>query len=170
MLLFIVISGSCDSGGIPKPDWADRARKQIYRPEYVLYHFVHYSTVTRGYLQTYEEAKENGQTWYRKYRERSPSERASDEMSEVVMVHTKSLGREMTFNFNTTCRYDREKKWQQCWVAYPWPVALNNSVMKEETHDENGMEYNCFINQKVEKFWVPKLREALKKRRNNGNR
>jgi hypothetical protein len=160
---------SCDSGGIPKPDWADRARKQIYRPEYVLYHFVHYSTVTKGYLQTYQEAIDSGQSWSRKYRERSPTERASDELSEVVMVHTKSLGREMTFNFNTTCRFDREKKWQPCWVAFPWPDE-QRSTETNETHDEDGMEYNCYINQRVENYWVLKLREALEKRKENANR
>jgi len=31
-------SYNCDSGGSPKPSWAERARKQIYRTDYVLYH------------------------------------------------------------------------------------------------------------------------------------
>lgn len=29
---------NCDSGGSPKPSWAERARKQIYKTDYVLYH------------------------------------------------------------------------------------------------------------------------------------
>lgn len=36
---------NCDSSSLPKPSWADRARKQIYRADYVKYHFVHYATV-----------------------------------------------------------------------------------------------------------------------------
>jgi hypothetical protein len=129
-----------------------------------LYHFVHYSTVTRGYLQTYDAAKENGEKWERHYREYSPSERASDELSEVVMVHTKTLGRDMTFNYNKTCRHDYDKKWQGCWVAYPWPFT-NNTQTQEDKYDENGMEYNCYVNQKVDDYWVPKLREALQQRK-----
>jgi hypothetical protein len=151
---------SCDSAGSPKPSWAERARKQIYRPDYVLYHYVHYSTVTKGYLQTYNEAKEKGETWYRQYREHSPSEITSDEISQAVMVHTKSLSRDMTFKFNTTCRLDHAKKWQECWVAFPWP--FNTTEVKQ---DENGMAYNCYINRKVEEYWIPKLKDAIAQRK-----
>lgn len=152
---------SCDSAGSPKPSWAERARKQIYRPDYVLYHFVHYSTVTKGYLQSYAEASEKGGSWYRQYREHAPSERTSDELSQVVMVHTKSIDRDMTYNYNTDCRHNRTKEWQKCWVAYPWPVNTTNI----DEYDQNGMEYNCYINRKVEDYWIPKLKDALKKRK-----
>jgi hypothetical protein len=70
---------NCDSSSLPKPSWADRARKQIYRADYVLYHYVHYSTVTAGILKTYEESNRR---WYRSYRELAPSERVTDEINE----------------------------------------------------------------------------------------
>ena len=144
---------NCDSAGTPKPSWADRARKQIYRPDYVYYHFVHYSTVTAGYMKTYTE----GQT-HARFREHQPSERVVDESNEAVLVHTKSIPKDMTNFYNTRCRNDYGKKWQGCWVGYPWP----NDVKGKIVEDENGMEYNCFINRKVEDYWVPRLREALK--------
>lgn len=48
---------NCYFQSVPKPKWADRARKQLYRPEYVLSHFVHYSTITSTMITTYDEAR-----------------------------------------------------------------------------------------------------------------
>lgn len=143
---------NCDSAGSPKPSWADRARKQIYRADYVLYHFVHYSTVTLGHRRTYHQ----GQTFWR-FGERKPSERVVDEEKEAVMVHTKTTPKDMTNFYEKKCRNDYGKKWQGCWVAYPWP----NDKKQDVVEDADGMEYNCFINRKVENEWVPKLRKAL---------
>jgi hypothetical protein len=152
---------NCDSAGSPKPSWAERARKQIYRADYVPYHFVHYSTVTKGLLKEYKD-QING-TWSSKFGERAPSERVTDELHEAVMVHTKTIKRDMTNRYKRRCRFDYDKKWQGCTVAYPWP---NGSVGSgKETYDENGMEYNCFVNRKVDDHWVPKLREAILHRR-----
>jgi hypothetical protein len=110
-------------------------------------------------LHTYEEAQRQGETWRRHFGEDSPSERASDELKEVVMVHTKSLGTDMTADYKKRCRYDYAKKWHGCWVAYPWPSG--SDTHEKNAHDENGMEYNCHINQRVDEYWVPKLRDAL---------
>ena len=156
---------NCDSAGIPKKSWADRARKQIYRTNYVLYHFVHYSTVTRGYLQTWKDMVKDGvSTWRRKFGEKPPSERVTDELHEAVMVHTKSLERDMTARYETRCRHDWDKKWQGCWVAFPFPPNVTNSDTLEKNYGADGMEYNCYINDRVENHWVPKLREAMKRR------
>jgi len=143
---------NCDSAGSPKPSWADRARKQIYLADYVLYHFVHYSTVTLGHKKTYDQ----GQTFYR-FGEKKPSERVVDEENEAVLVHTKTIVKDMTNFYDLRCRNDYEKKWQGCWVAYPWPNDKKQAIVE----NEDGMEYNCFINRKVENVWVPKLRKAL---------
>lgn len=154
---------NCDSGGSPKPSWADRARKQLYRTDYVLYHYVHYATVTLGLLRTYKQAeKENGE-WGRHFGETSPSERNADELTEIVMVHAKTTESDMTRNYKTRCRYDYDKKWQGCFVAYPWPSNSSHTNQKD-AHDEDGMQYNCWINDRVEEYYVPKLQEALAKR------
>lgn len=152
---------NCDSAGSPKPAWGDRARKQVYRSDYVLYHFVHYSTVTKGILETYEDIRELGNgKWSRKYIEKYPSERVTDELDEAVMVHTKTLGADSTGGYKKRCRHDHDKKWQPCWVAYPYPEGEN-----VETHNADGMQYNCQINKRVDEFWIPRLREALVKRK-----
>jgi hypothetical protein len=151
---------NCDSAGSPKPQWADRARKQIYRADYVLYHYVHYSTVTQGHLQPYNETPLA--EWKHRFSENLPSERTANELTEAVMVHTKTIKRDMTSAYDKKCRFDWSRKWMGCWVAYPWP---NNTARKKDAHDADGMEYNCFINESVDNYWVPRLRDALEKRR-----
>lgn len=155
---------NCDSAGSPKPSWADRARKQIYRTDYVLYHYVHYATVTKGILKTYDEAQKENKIWSRHFGEQPPSERNADELTEVVLVHTKTTESETTRGYKTRCRYDYEKKWQGCYVAFPYPSNITNKNTEKNAHDTEGMEYNCWINERVEGYYVPKLREALAKR------
>ena len=55
---------SGDFEKFPKPGWAERAKKQLYRSDYVFAHYVHYATVTGGLLQTKEEAKKMNEDWY----------------------------------------------------------------------------------------------------------
>ena len=82
---------NCDSAGSPKPVWAERARKQVYLADYVLSHFVHYSTVTMGYMQdTYQHPAAGGH-YHPHFRERAPTERTVNELTEAVMVHTKTI-------------------------------------------------------------------------------
>jgi len=86
---------NCDSGGIPKPQWAERARKQIYRSDFVLYHFVHYSTVTESVVKTYDELGRGH--WSRGHNlEPKNIQRATDEMNEAVMIHSKTVLHDMT--------------------------------------------------------------------------
>lgn len=151
---------NCDSVSTPKPSWADRARKQIYRADYVKYHFVHYSTVTNGTLQTFAE---NPKEWQRKFGEHSPSERVTDETNEAVMLHTKTTSAMQTKNWISRCHYKFEKKWRGCYVGFPWP---NGTVAKGDgSHRDDGMEYNCFENDKITSYWERRLREALARRR-----
>lgn len=81
--------------------------------------------------------------------------------NEAVMVHTKSIPGDMTFGYKERCRFDFEKKWKGCYVAYPWP---NGKVDEMNNHNANGMEYNCFLNKKLETYWLPRLQKALAKR------
>lgn len=46
---------NCDPAPLPKPLFATRARKQIFRSDYVLYHYVHYSSVTKGHMKGYKQ-------------------------------------------------------------------------------------------------------------------
>jgi hypothetical protein len=125
----------------------------------VSHHFIHYSTATKGILQTY---RDEGSKWVKRYQERAPSEIFTDETSQAVMVHTKSINAEATNRFKKRCRYDATKKFEECWVASPWPGGEQSSTV---TYDQaTGLNYNCFVNTKVEDYWVPLLKEALANR------
>ena len=88
---------SSDIDPLPKPDWADRAKKQIYRPSYVLYHYFHYSTVNKGTVMLHSEAMKKKLRWNRWYSESEPSEGRVDDLLEATMAHTKwTLRKEST--------------------------------------------------------------------------
>ena len=104
--------------------------------------------------------KQDPQHWKLRYAETSPSERHADATKEAVMVHAKTIDKTLTGLYEERCKFDYKKKWQGCYVAYPWPKGKKG----KETHNEDGFEYNCFINDKVEDYWVPRLRKALHER------
>jgi hypothetical protein len=151
---------NCDGAGSPKPTWAERAKKEVYKSEFVLYHYVHYSTVTSDLLVTRAEA---GQSWSRQYQQHNGRFRATDEFNEAVMVHTKSVLFDQTKRYLVeACHTNYTKKWQGCYVGFPWPEGVVKTG--EASFDRRGLMYNCFINERVETYWVPRLREALQKR------
>jgi hypothetical protein len=148
---------NCDSSPIPKPVWAERARKQIYRADYVPYHYVHYSTVTEGLLVEHKDQKHS---WRRIYHE--PTERVTDEANEAILLHTKTTSPQQTSHWNTRCHYQFEKKWRGCYIGFPWPDGKEDPMKNHREAD--GMEYNCFVNERIENYWIPRLRTAVKNR------
>jgi hypothetical protein len=44
----------------PKPETAERAHKEIYRTDHVLYHFVHYSIGHKRQLHCYKDSDTSG--------------------------------------------------------------------------------------------------------------
>jgi Glycosyltransferase family 92 len=152
---------NCDGAGSPKPSWAERAKKEVYKSDFVLYHYVHYSTVTKDLLETQAQA---GGRWSRLFHQQKGRFRATDEVNEAVMVHTKSVVFDQTKRYKVeACHTNYTKKWQGCFVGFPWPGGV--AKVREEAYDARGLMYNCFINEKVEDYWVPRLQNALQKRK-----
>jgi hypothetical protein len=143
-----------------------------------LNHFVHYSTVTRGLVQTYQgaaataTAAQGKNDWTRYFQESPPSERHVDEVNEAMMIHTKSLDIGQTQNWKNKCRFDFARKYLGCHVGFPWPNSnTNNGLVASNTNGTydaaTGWEYNCFVNQRVDSYWIPRLEEAMAKRKRN---
>ena len=158
---------NCEFDPLPKPEWSDRAKKQIYRPNYVLSHFVHYSTVTRGILETYLDRvnkSKNEQkriTWDYWYREPIRSERFTDELNEAVMIHAKTTVPGNTKGFPRLCRYIEQRKWnEKCRLGFEIP----NNILIENATTPEGFLQNCYKNRKVTEYYVPLLKEKLKER------
>lgn len=152
---------NCDFLPPPKPDWSDRAKKQIYRPDYVLSHFVHYSTITKGILETYADMRAKGKHWDYWYRESKASERFTDDINEAVMIHSKTTVPGNTKGYERTCKFGFVPTWRdKCRVGFPIP---GNQKIENATTAE-GYEPNCYTNEKVTDKYVPKLRELMHKR------
>lgn len=153
---------NCDSAGIPKPAFAERARKQIYQADYVLYHWIHYATITKGMLDTYKDIPSS---WTAPFGEHAPVERRAEESQEALMVHTKLITRDQTKFYKDTCHkdYHIKKRRRDCWMAFPWPKECNRTNRGGDggPFDKEGMLYNCFVNEKVETYWIPRLRRAM---------
>ncbi len=153
---------NCDFTPLPKPDWADRAKKQIYRPDYVLSHFVHYSTITKEILKTYEETIAEKGRWNHRYYERKKSERFTNEIEEAVMVHTKTTVPGNTKGYKRVCKFGFVETWKDvCRVGFPIP----NNKLDVNVPRPDGYKHNCYTNEKLTNVLIPKLREALKKRK-----
>jgi len=159
---------NCDLS-LPKPDWSQRAKKQIYRPSYVLNHYVHYSTVTNKTVVYYEDAvKEIGGgsiSWYRGfYSESSPSERFVDEQEEAVMMHTKSTLPEETNEFKERCHYTHwpKNEWDKCRVGFSHPLDFREGS-GQPWRSSDGFNYTCWKNERLETIFLPKLRKELAK-------
>jgi hypothetical protein len=148
---------NCDLVPLPKPGWADRAKKQIYRPDYVLSHFVHYSTVTKGMMVTHKEQKKGWNYWYR---ESKSSERFTNELEEAVMIHTKTTVPGNTKGYDRLCKLGYQPSWKEkCRVGFPFP---NNKFVNAST--PGGYAYNCYTNERVTETYIPNLRAAMTKR------
>ena len=71
------------------------AEKQIYRPDYVLHHFIHYSTVTVMSEMNKEDSEKLGRKW-KLYPFPDPLARFSNENEEALMLHTKAVAHQDT--------------------------------------------------------------------------
>ena len=139
----------------PKPDWAQRAKKQIYRPDFVLSHFVHYSTITEGIL----ESPAQNPSWNLRYKENSLTERFTRELDEAVMLHTKTTVPGDTRKWFDWCKFGfKGNHRQQCRVGFPYPSSTNTG----ETSTEDGYAHNCYTNSRLTNIFIPKLKQAMK--------
>ncbi|KAL7537252.1 hypothetical protein ACHAXR_010984 [Thalassiosira sp. AJA248-18] len=150
---------NCDFEKSPKPSWAERAKKQLYRSDYVFAHYVHYATVTGGLLETKEKASHD---WHTHFRESRSTDKFTDEIRQAVMLHTKTTVPEYTTEWKTRCKAGfKPAHGQNCRVGFPWPQNDEKSLEKATP---DGFGYNCFTNEKLNLFWIPKLRDAIEKR------
>ena len=149
---------NCEYIKSPKPDRFQRAMKQLYRPDFVLSHFVHYSTITVDLTKRKEETVGK---FIQAATNNPKTERFIDDVNEGVMIHAKSITPNDGVNRATRCLYKKSL----CSLGYECPERLPFS---DENHKEgflfgNGTFCNCWINQKAESFWIPQLEIALSK-------
>lgn len=141
---------NCESEKPPKRKTVP-AEKQIYRTDYVLLHFIHYSVTTTDTMKTLSELNVQDAAWtLQRYQE--TKERVSDEINEATMIHTKTVPYEHTTNFEFLGKHLKS------YFGFPWPDGTES---KDNITNVDGFLYNCFINDNVESYWLPKLHKAL---------
>lgn len=136
------------------------AEKQIYQTDYVKFHFVHYSTMTNISVLSKDETNAKGISFRQRYKEEHM--RFSDEETEATMLHTKAIVQKETNNWANVCAWNPSN----CKVGIPFPedISTHNSELKIDVNQSKRMVANCYPHLQVDKYWVPKLKQALQKR------
>jgi hypothetical protein len=139
------------------------AEKQVYRADYVLQHFVHYSVSTVLSEKNITEYEKEGFRWKgRAFPD--PRQRFGNEMTEGLMIHTKSVARQDTAGYNRMCHinntYLSPRRQGLCRLGMPYPNDYNPAISNAT---KEGYAYNCYVNEQVENFLVPQLVEKLKR-------
>lgn len=134
------------------------AEKQIYRPDYVLHHFIHYSTVTRMSEMNKEDVEKLGRKWNPRNPFPDPLSRFGNENKEALMLHTKAVAHQDTVNWEEYCLISYSGS-NFCRLGMPYP---DDSTGVDVSAGSNGLSYNCYVNHKIEDYWVKELENKLK--------
>ncbi|GKY99556.1 hypothetical protein MPSEU_000909900 [Mayamaea pseudoterrestris] len=150
---------NCDYIKLPRPERFSRAMKQIYRPDFVLQHFVHYSCVTT-HMATYYKDRHDKETFQKGVKSEEWADMFVDELSQGVLVHTKSVLPHETIYRNRSCYLGSKTPCPlgiACPASTPFVFGQHQS---NSFHDERGEYCNCWVNEKLEKL-ILKLERAL---------
>mmetsp|Transcript_8404 Transcript_8404/g.13006 ORF Transcript_8404/g.13006 Transcript_8404/m.13006 type:complete len:178 (+) Transcript_8404:1542-2075(+) len=139
---------NCDYIRPPKPERFQRAKKQLFKPSYVLSHFVHYSTVTRDLA-------------FGNPADQARKERFANEFEEGALIHTKSVLPSEVSKRNKECVSESAFV---CLLGYPCPanVPFEDALHKKNIFKDNeGKFCNCWLNEKVEHVFLPQLEKTV---------
>lgn len=76
------------------------------------------------------------------------------------MLHTKSKVAHNTMNWKRQCKIPTKSE-HGCHLGFAYPIGANPT---KEKFDKDGWAYNCYINEKIETYWWPRLVQAIKAR------
>lgn len=153
---------NCERELPPKTFWMP-AEKQIYRPDYVLHHFIHYPTVSKESMMSKKDTSDAGLSFRQRHNEEKMGHaRFVNEITEATMIHTKAV-------VESELGPDRNKwlskcKLVDCHFGIPFPEEDIKSKAKEDfkggSKDSDGNIRNCWPNAAVT-VWAEKLHETL---------
>lgn len=156
---------NCDRQKPGQKTSAMPAEKQLYRPDYVLGHFVHYSVATVLSEKNRTEYAKDGFKWNSRGFP-DPRQRFGDELAEALMVHTKAVARQDTNGWERVCHIDNFKQPKRnqglCRLGVPFPDDWTPAV----NATKEGWAYNCYVNPQVENTLIPRLNERMAKHAN----
>ena len=144
----------CEKTTLPKPSFGWRAKKQIYRPSFVLNHFVHYSTVTHRIIEAPDEASPP-------FIQRRPYERRVDELTEAFMLHAKTTHPDSTKHWQNLCKGTGEEEKKKCPIGFAYIQEENGRVVAGSERTKDGYARNCYQHKRIQNGIVPKLEKML---------
>ena len=106
-------SYNCDPEPLPKPEWSFRAKKQIFRTDYVLYHYVHYSTITKGMATKYED-------WL--LEQQQQKQRRQEQLLLLQQQHKRRLSASSSSNNKKHKKHNNnveQSQWRRIYGEYP---------------------------------------------------
>jgi hypothetical protein len=112
----------------------------------------------QGHLETHNQTLASNRKWKM---QGETSERVADERNKAVMIHAKRTHEKLSHDDIKHCSLESNKKSRGCSVGFNWP----NDTEVPGAHDADGMEHDCFTNRKVENCWLPRLRQAVERRK-----
>jgi hypothetical protein len=74
------------------------------------------------------------------------------------MLHSKAVATQDTIFWETACKAEYDGP-IFCRLGTPFPE--NNAVVNT-TEGDDGWKFNCYVNHKIEDYWVPLLETTLK--------
>lgn len=159
---------NCDRQPPGKKTTVMPAEKQLYRADYVKLHFVHYSAVTELSVKNKTEWEQEKIRW-RSFGFPDYRQRFGNEEREALMLHTKAVAVQDTAGYKRVCSVEYLEKPMEhhelCRLGVPWPKELWPTSLKhtQVLGTPEGYAYNCYVNDKIENFFVPRLDHELKK-------
>ena len=133
---------NCDYIRPPRPDRFSRAMKQLYQPEFVLSHFVHYSTITSHMARYYTDT--NDATYSRRLQPDDWKDVFLDELTEGQLIHTKSVLAHETQSRSKNCKLEAKGT---CMIGHACPEStdfVDALHTKNVFRDDKGEFCNCW--------------------------
>jgi hypothetical protein len=74
------------------------------------------------------------------------------------MLHSKAVATQDTVFWETACKAEYDGK-ISCRLGSPFP---ENMTGVDLSHGDEGWKFNCYVNHKIDDYWVPLLEHNLK--------
>jgi hypothetical protein len=75
-----------------------------------------------------------------------------------LMLHTKAVATQDTVYWETACKAWYEGR-QSCRLGTPFPEDMTGVNV---TEGDEGWKFNCYVNHKIDDYWVKRLEDGLK--------
>ncbi len=158
---------NCDSVKPPRPQHLARAMKQIYRPGFVLSHYVHYATVTAEIATYYADHPASipgsNVSYVRNIRKKEWLSRETflDEQTQGILIHARFVFPQQTMDRSQAC-YGNSTL--DCAIGFPCPSSVyvvDGFSQRNGFHGEAGKYCNCWPNELLETELIPHLESQL---------